>query len=142
MAIRYFNLKEGSDKVNGGVIRVDSSLDGLEKLTDFDGDFASNPWTFRHLRKEGEDDIYDVVIPDEEIAVGVGKDALGGRIGVPSPVSKGSPHRVKLKLTPQGELKLYQPSDEFYLSEMSEEEAKKNRGDGARWAMQRAYICE
>ncbi len=143
MTIRYFNLKEGRRDVLGGIIKVDTSASDLEKLTDFDGDFASTPWKFKLLRREGKNEIYEMLIPNEEIIMGQGQDALGGKIGVPVSVSKGLPRTLKLRLTSQGEIQLYDSNKRnIYLTEMNEEEAKDVRKSGENWALQRAYIFE
>jgi len=142
MTIRYFNLKKGSPTVNGGLIEVDTSRGDLEKLADFNGDFASSPWKFKSLGREGKDEIYEVALPNETILNSPGRDTLGGRIGVPLPVPNGQPRVVKLKLSKSGELTLYQLLEGIYLSEIPEKKAKEMRQDAFLWASQRAYICE
>jgi hypothetical protein len=143
MAIRYFNLKKGSEKVNGGLIRVNTSESDLEKLADFNGDFAFSPWEFEYLGEEGEDRIYEIHIPNEKAVASPEVDALGGPTSIVGPVSDGPTDILKVKLGKEGELGFYDPNQKgFYLSEVSEEAAKRNRSDAGNWALQRAYIVE
>ena len=142
MTARYFNLKKGNPDVHGGLIKIDTSAGELERLADFNGDFGTNPWTFNHLGVEGENLLYEVVMPNEEIVVGPARDSIGGRVSIPGPVPKGPAERLKLELTPQGDLRLHEQSEGFFLSEVSEKEAKKSYEQARAWAYQRAYVCE
>lgn len=114
---------------------MDPSASDLEKLTDFNGDLASSLWGFRPIGREGEDKIYEVSLPNEEIV-----DMADGLRHFPISATKGPPFTIRLKLTGQGELTLYQPSEKIYLSEVSEAKASELRDAAARWSLQRAYF--
>ena len=134
MAIRYFNLKQGDRKVQGGVIKVDTSKKRLEKLVDFSGDFHGTGYNFEFLKSEADCNVYEFSIPNEKI--------INSSEGIPVPVETGSPDKIELKLNSKGELSLSKFEKIIYLTEISEAEAEKIRTDAENWALQRAYIYE
>ncbi len=143
MAIRYFGFKQGSEKVNGAVIRVDTLSEPNERLGDFNGDFAFPPHEFRFLKKEGNYEVYEMSIQHREcIAVPV-RDSLGGIIGAPYAVKTGESELVGLAVDNTGLIKLIGSSSQpIFISEISEEEAEKRREAGGNWALQRMYVME
>ncbi len=140
--MRYFNLKEGSEKM-GGIIKVNTSMQGLEKLSNPQGDRVFTPWAFEYIGIENEEDVYRVFIPHELAVRSSGQDAIGGEIGVAKVVLDGLPSTLKLILNKKGELRFYNPDQKgFYLNEVSEKAAKKHEEFEKYWALQRAYIYE
>lgn len=142
MVVRYFNLKEKSPTVNGGIIKVDTSERLENRLIDFNGDFAFSPWEFRHIGREVDDEIYEITLKEEKAVSVPGRDALGGLIGMPIGTTIGPDRIIRLRLNLGGELKLDSSSERIYLSEISEEKAEEMKHDAFLWAYQRAYIYE
>ncbi|MBA7660358.1 hypothetical protein ES703_68360 [subsurface metagenome] len=143
MTVRYFNLKKGSEKVYGGIIKVNTSIKGLERLSNPQGDWVLTPWTFEHVGVENGEDVYDIRMPNERAVNSPGRDVLGGEMGVAQAVSNGPPSVLRLKLNKEGEIRFYNPEQKgFYLNEVSRKAAKEHREFGENWALQRAYIYE
>lgn len=137
MTVRYFNLKQGSEKVSGGIIKVNTSKQGLEKLTDFSGDFGGTGYNFEFLKRENGCEVYEISIPNEKIIAYNYKGAV-----ISAPIDVGKPLALKLKLDEKGKLSLYSETKKVYLEEISENSARKLQEDGSNWALQRAYIVE
>ena len=141
--IRNYNLKKDSKKVFGGIIRIDTSVKGLEKLSNPQGDWVFTPWTFEHVGIENGEEIYEISMPNEQAVNSPGKDALGGKIGVAAAVSNKPSTKLKIRVNNSGEIKFYDPKQEgFYLNEVSEKVVRESMEREKNWALQRAYIFE
>lgn len=129
MAVRYFNLKRGSEEVHGGIIEVDFSK--LEKMSNHHGDFSFTPYSFNNLGVENRDEIYEIIIPNESVPYG----------GSGKAVSIDPADVLKVRLSENGQLRFYDPNQErFYLDEVSKEEANKNISDAENHAFMRSLI--
>lgn len=133
MVVRYFNLKQGSEKVFGHVIKVNVSAKGIEKLTELNGDFSSTSSSFKLFKEEDGCEIYTMLIPNEKIV---------NATGIPTPVRNGEPASINLKFSREGEISLY-GTDKIgvYIHEISGKEANEMRSAAGRWALQRAWVC-
>ena len=130
---RYYNLKRHRPDVMGGVIKVNTTANRLEKLAHINGDFIFSPVAFRFVTKEGDDDIYEFLIPNEK--------AVNSPMGIPVSVKTGEPDSIMLRITPSGNLSLQgEPKVPIYLTEISKQRADELEEKASNWAFQRAYI--
>ena len=134
MAERYFNLKIGSEKVNGAIIRVNSNEADLEKrIHQFCAGVSS--YKFKELKKEREEVTYELEIPNVRYVP---------MEGIPTPVEAGPSIVMGLRVSSTGGLSLDSVPEgvKVYLSEVSKERAEKLKEEAECFELLRAYVFE
>jgi len=139
--MRYFNLKLGKPDVFGGVLRINPASDLETRVEDYDYE-PDKIVKFVKADKNGA--FYDVIIPNVAYPRGEGTDMLGGSIGVPVRVEKGSADVVGIHVTNQGEAKIVKMpgKKKVFLSEITKKQAEDLRESERCWDLQRMWIYE
>ena len=138
--IKYFNLKLDKPDSNGGVLRVNTDVDLGKKVRSY-----IPGWKIEYIHSDKKGAVYDVKIPRVQYVNTPGRDALGGKIGVPARIEDGLEAVLRVKVTAKGNLVLKNKrpaTKKTYLSEISEYKARKLKEDFENWNLQRAYIFE
>ncbi|MBI2663137.1 hypothetical protein HYX15_01245 [Candidatus Woesearchaeota archaeon] len=142
MRHRYFNLKQGSPNVMGGIIRVDSEADLEHRLKDFLDDNEITREEFRLLKKDKWGLIYEISIPNAEFSAGIGDiPSLAIKSVAPGYVRNGRVKKLQLRVTNEGQVKVYDAGRyRIYLTEISEREAKRSKDEAESWRAQQHYV--
>jgi hypothetical protein len=141
MAVRYFNIKEGSEKVFGGVIEVNTSAELEKRVQDF---YEDGSYEFKHLSSTKTRDIYRLRIPDIKYSSMPARDAIGGRTNVAAPYEAGRATMLEIAITQDGELKLHKmpKNKKIFVNEISAKKARELKEGKVNWDLTRAYIAE
>lgn len=137
----YFNIKVGSPDVKGSAVKAEPQAPDLaDRLTLLDEDTS---WELEPLREEGTESWYRFTAHDTQVVCGEGRDALGGRIGVPVPVRRGTDTFATLALTAAGELKVVEQTGKpLYITPMRKKEADDLVQAAGLWRLEQAYWME
>ncbi len=139
---RYFNVKKGSPKVNGGVIEVDISQHLEERLRDFIDNDGTKPWDFRLIKSFTKGVFYKAIIPKQKFTAGAHIPTLCIDNISAGYVVTGE-NRANVFLTNEGELiiRKTEKGEKVYVNEIDLDAAEKMREEAENWCGLQLYVC-
>lgn len=141
MAVKYYNLKFGSKKVSGAIIKVDTSKPLEERLkdkTNFETDFQPE---FNFLKQTDEGEIYGAIFKNFRYNL---RKSLFLHTGYAITEETGEPNKhIKFLVTDNGELKIIEKPKymRVYLEKMNNKKAKEKTHEAFLHSAKLDYIC-
>lgn len=142
--MRYYNLKIGNPRANGGLLVVDASASPDSRLRNYALGEECSDYSVEMVSSRDGSSIFRLVDQPKRVERGAGRDALGGKMGLPVAFPVGRANVLELETDSAEILRVHRNSGNTRVTirEITAQEARDAREAARCWALQRAYVYE